>query len=54
LLELETQILLARELQYLKEESASALLRSTAAIGSSLTGLINSLQNAVKSAPRNN
>ena len=45
LLELETQIELARQLQYLKEEEAAALFKSTAAVGSSLTGLINSLGN---------
>ena len=44
LLELETQIELARQLQYLKEEEAAALFKSTAAVGSSLTGRINSLQ----------
>jgi four helix bundle protein len=48
LLELETQILLARDLQYLQMESATALLKDTAAIGSALTGLINSLRSATK------
>jgi len=41
LLELETQILLARRLEYLLEEN---VLKSTAAVGSALTGLINSLR----------
>ena len=44
LLELETQIELARQLRYLKDEDAAALFKSTAAVGSSLTGLINSLR----------
>jgi four helix bundle protein len=44
LLEIETQIILARRLQYLQEESASSLLRATAGIGSALSGLINSLR----------
>jgi four helix bundle protein len=43
LLELETQITLASELKLFKEEQAVELLRKTAAIGSGLTGLINSL-----------
>ena len=44
LLELETQILLARRLEYLLEENAAVVLKSTAAVGSALTGLINSLR----------
>ncbi len=44
LLEVETQIELARELRYLKEEEAAALFKATTAVGSSLTGLINSLR----------
>ncbi|HUK86163.1 MAG TPA: four helix bundle protein, partial [Terriglobales bacterium] len=43
LLELETQIELARQLAYWRDEEAEALFRRTAAVGSSLTGLINSL-----------
>jgi len=44
LLELETQILLARRLEYLKESDAVAALKSTAGVGSALAGLINSLR----------
>ena len=43
LLELETQFLLAKELQYVPEAQAAVLLRDSAAVGSALTGLINSL-----------
>jgi hypothetical protein len=45
--ELETQISLAEQLGYLREFSARSLLSETAGIGSSLTGLINSLRSAV-------
>ncbi len=41
LLELETQILLAQRLQYLKATQGKALLSQTEAVGRSLTGLIN-------------
>ncbi len=44
LLELETQVELARELNYLSEEEAGMLFKSTAAVGRALTGLINSLR----------
>jgi len=44
LLELETQIILARRLEYISEEIAARLLSGTAAVGSALTGLINSLK----------
>jgi len=44
LLELETQLLLARRLEYLKEADSVSALKSTAAVGSALTGLINSLR----------
>ena len=44
LLEVETQTIFAKELKYLREEQASEVLQMTAAVGSSLTGLINSLQ----------
>ncbi len=44
LLELETQISLAEQLGYLSEFSSKSLLRDTAAVGSALTGLINSLK----------
>jgi len=50
LLELETQILLARRLEYLAESDASAVLKSTAAVGSALTGLINSLRESAEAA----
>jgi four helix bundle protein len=43
LLELETQLLLAKELQYVSEAETAVLLRDAAAVGSALTGLINSL-----------
>ena len=46
LLELETQILLARRLEYLSEQDAVAVLKSTAAVGRALTGLINSLRDS--------
>jgi len=48
LLELETQISLAQRLEYLKEADAAAALKQTAAVGSSLTGLINSLQESME------
>ena len=48
LLELETQILLAGRLEYLKEVDAAAVLKNTAAVGSSLTGLINSLRESAE------
>ncbi len=44
LLEQETQILLARELQYLSEPDSASLLSDCKGIGSALTGLIHSLQ----------
>jgi four helix bundle protein len=44
LLEVETQLLLAKRLQYIPETETAALLKITAAIGSGLTGLINSLK----------
>ena len=44
LLEVETQAIFARELKYIREEEASEVLHLTAAVGSSLTGLINALQ----------
>ena len=44
LLEVETQSILAHELQYMPDEALSSLLKETAAIGGSLTGLINSLR----------
>ena len=50
LLEVETQVSLAQELEYVSEETASALLAQTAAVGSALTGLINSMRPEVLSA----
>ncbi len=44
LLQLETQIQLPRELEYLSDESTTELSKSTAAVGRALTGLINSLR----------
>ena len=43
LLEAQTQIMIAKELQYLGNEEAQRLLTSTDAIGRSLNSLINSL-----------
>ena len=50
LLELETQVLLARRLEYVQEQDDGALLKSTAAVGSALTGLINSLRESAETA----
>jgi len=46
LLEVETQIQLSQRLGYLNEQQAALLLKSCAVVGSSLTGLINSLKEA--------
>ena len=43
LFELETQLLLAKQLQYIPEAEAAALLESVAVVARSLAGLINSL-----------
>ncbi len=43
LLELETQMILAKELKYAVEADATQVLQATATLGSGLTGLINSL-----------
>jgi four helix bundle protein len=43
LLELQTQILIARELQYLTEEGTRLLLGAAERVGRALSGLINSL-----------
>jgi four helix bundle protein len=43
LLEVQTQIMIAKELQYLKSEDAKRLLTSSDAIGRSLNSLINSI-----------
>ena len=52
LLEVETQILLSQELQYLSEPEAAALLKGATSVGRSLAGLINSLRPATASATR--
>ena len=44
LLELQTQLLIAQELQYLSKEDSVRLLELAASVGRSLSGLINSLQ----------
>jgi four helix bundle protein len=44
LLELQTQILIAEELQYLSKEHGQALLLMAENVGRALSGLINSLQ----------
>ncbi len=43
LYELETQVLLARDLQYLQEGAATALLKEVQTVAGSLTGLIRAL-----------
>jgi four helix bundle protein len=43
LFELETQLLLAKQLQYISDADSATLLESVAAMARSLTGLINSL-----------
>ena len=50
LLELETQILLARRLAYLAEKQGSTLLELTSEAGKMLNGLINSLRGAADHA----
>lgn len=50
LMEVETQVLLSSRLKFLSLESADDLLQSTARIGSSLAGLINSLRESVESS----
>jgi four helix bundle protein len=44
LLELQTQLMIAQELQYLSKEQALRLLDSAASVGRGLNGLINSLR----------
>jgi four helix bundle protein len=43
LLEMETQILIAAQLQYLSEQESECLLRQTEGVGRSLNALINAL-----------
>lgn len=45
LMEVETQILLARELGYFAHEESETLLRSSAEVGKILNGLLNALPN---------
>jgi four helix bundle protein len=47
LLELQTQILVAQELQYLSQQQTESLLDQAAAVGRGLNGLINSLREKV-------
>ncbi len=51
LLELETQITIAQELQYLSTEEAHKLLGDATRVGRSLSGLINSIRESVVSKP---
>jgi four helix bundle protein len=51
LLELETQIEIARDLEYLTQVQASCLLERTRKVGSGLTGLINALSKTENSRP---
>jgi four helix bundle protein len=51
LLELETQITIAQELQYLSIEEAHKLLGDATRVGRSLSGLINSIRESVVSNP---
>jgi four helix bundle protein len=44
LLEVQTQLMIARELQYICSEDAHSILASSDAIGRSLNGLINALR----------
>ena len=47
LLELQTQLMIAQELQYLSESQAQILLDAAAGVGRGLNGLINSLRESV-------
>jgi four helix bundle protein len=44
LFEIGTQVQLAEQLEYLSSETESGLMKGVAAVGSSLTGLINSME----------
>ena len=46
LLELQTQLMIAQELEYLSPEEAERLLKLAESVGRSLSGLINSLRDA--------
>ncbi len=50
LFELETQILLAEQLQYISEEKTKELIDSVTVVARSLTGLINSLEDSSQRA----
>jgi len=47
LLEQQTQILIAEELQYLAEQQVQSLLQLASAVGRGLAGLINSLSEKI-------
>jgi four helix bundle protein len=51
MLELETQIEIARDLEYLSEEPAKRLFGRTKIVGRSLTGLMNALSTPERSHP---
>ena len=44
LLELQTQVVLAQRLEYIRQQDAARILKAAAAVGSGLAGLINSLK----------
>jgi four helix bundle protein len=50
-LELETQVLIARGLGYITEQEAEALIDQTEQIGKMLNGLINALEKGAAAAP---
>ena len=54
LLELETQIMIAHELDYLTEKQAKALLEGAEIVGRSLSGLINAFQGVDRGMPTTN
>jgi four helix bundle protein len=54
LLELETQIMIAQELQYLSIEDARKLSNGATKVGRSLSGLINSVRGSAASRPTTN
>jgi four helix bundle protein len=50
LMELETQLMLAARLRFIKQQDATDLLKATARVGSSLAGLINSMREISQAA----
>lgn len=52
LMELQTQVLIAQQLQYLSKEKAESLLEHCTATGRSLAGLINSLKGQAAASNR--